>query len=388
MFLTGTGAEIMPVVKIDGRVIGNGKPGRLTRKLVDELPRLDESLRRADIRIEIMLCCICKEKEATVHLTQIVGDKMQKVDLCEECAKTKGVNDPTGFSLADLLLGLGARRKWNRPPAARTSKCPQLRLHPGGFQESRAARLPGMLPDIRRRSGGFAQDHAQRHAARRQSAGGVCGKPAICPTGSSLAEETRPRPSRTENFEQAAQLRDEIKQTERSPDQPPHSLSSWTSTNFSFHPPRARGAKARTIASSCPAASGWRATSRMPLSPAGPKSRSASRVLEIIRPAVESLPEMKDAFSETMDNLSALDKQILVERHLISREHAAKSAGSGLVLNREETLCVMINEEDHLRMQALASRACNCARRGRRSISWIRNWRRSSITPSTPNWAI
>jgi protein arginine kinase len=54
-----------------------------------------------------------------------------------------------------------------------------------------------------------------------------------------------------------------------------------------------------------------------------------------------------------MDNLSALDKQILVERHLISREHAAKSSGSGLVLNREETFCVMINEEDHLRMQAL-----------------------------------
>jgi protein arginine kinase len=42
-----------------------------------------------------------------------------------------------------------------------------------------------------------------------------------------------------------------------------------------------------------------------------------------------------------------------VERHLISREHAAKSAGSGLVLNREETFSVMINEEDHLRMQAL-----------------------------------
>ena len=47
---------------------------------------------------------------------------------------------------------------------------------------------------------------------------------------------------------------------------------------------------------------------------------------------------MKDSFSETMDNLTTLDKQILVERHLISREHAAKSAGSGLVLNRDETL--------------------------------------------------
>lgn len=35
-FLTGTGAEIMPVIKIDGRTIGNGKPGILTRKLVGE----------------------------------------------------------------------------------------------------------------------------------------------------------------------------------------------------------------------------------------------------------------------------------------------------------------------------------------------------------------
>src|SRR3984957_18391547 len=35
-FLTGTGAEIMPVIKIDGRSIGTGKPGPLTRKLVQE----------------------------------------------------------------------------------------------------------------------------------------------------------------------------------------------------------------------------------------------------------------------------------------------------------------------------------------------------------------
>jgi protein arginine kinase len=87
--------------------------------------------------------------------------------------------------------------------------------------------------------------------------------------------------------------------------------------------------------------------------PGWAKKPERVRVLELIRPAVEGLPEMKEAFSETMDSLSALDKQILVERHLISREHAAKSAGSGLVLNRDETLCFMINEEDHLRMQAL-----------------------------------
>jgi protein arginine kinase len=87
--------------------------------------------------------------------------------------------------------------------------------------------------------------------------------------------------------------------------------------------------------------------------PSWAKKPERVKILESIRPAVASLPEMKDSFSGGMDDLSTLDKQILVERHLVSREHAAKSAGSGLVLNRDETLCVMINEEDHMRMQAL-----------------------------------
>ena len=43
-----------------------------------------------------------------MHLTEIVNGQMKKIDLCEECAKDKGVTDPQGFALADLLLGLGA----------------------------------------------------------------------------------------------------------------------------------------------------------------------------------------------------------------------------------------------------------------------------------------
>jgi protein arginine kinase len=87
--------------------------------------------------------------------------------------------------------------------------------------------------------------------------------------------------------------------------------------------------------------------------PGWAKKAERIRSLEKIRPAVEELKQMTGGFSESMDNLAALDKQILVERHLISREHAAKNAGSGLVLNKDESICVMINEEDHLRMQAL-----------------------------------
>jgi protein arginine kinase activator len=48
-------------------------------------------------------CSLCG-KPATVHLTQIINSKIHKVDLCEECAKAKGVTDPNGFSLADLLI--------------------------------------------------------------------------------------------------------------------------------------------------------------------------------------------------------------------------------------------------------------------------------------------
>lgn len=48
-------------------------------------------------------CSLCG-KPATVHLTQIINNTVHKVDLCEECAQAKGVTDPSGFSLADLLI--------------------------------------------------------------------------------------------------------------------------------------------------------------------------------------------------------------------------------------------------------------------------------------------
>ncbi|MFP6896008.1 MAG: protein arginine kinase [Roseibacillus sp.] len=82
------------------------------------------------------------------------------------------------------------------------------------------------------------------------------------------------------------------------------------------------------------------------------KERRVS-VLERVKPEVESLPEMKDGFSVELDDLSSLQKQVLVERHLISREQAARGEGSAAIVNRKQALSLMINEEDHLRMQAI-----------------------------------
>ena len=63
-------------------------------------------------------CDLCS-KPATVHLTQIVNNKVHKVDLCEECAAAKGVTDPSGFSLADLLL----KASLSPEPASTALRC-------------------------------------------------------------------------------------------------------------------------------------------------------------------------------------------------------------------------------------------------------------------------
>jgi len=55
-----------------------------------------------------MVCDVCKEKEATVHLTEIIDGKVIKFNLCEECAKKKGSEMEEHFGLSDLLAGLAS----------------------------------------------------------------------------------------------------------------------------------------------------------------------------------------------------------------------------------------------------------------------------------------
>jgi len=81
-----------------------------------------------------MQCDVCQSKEATVFLTQIVEGKMQKVNLCEACSKEKGVNDPTGFALADLLMGLGAAQEIEKNPGS--LKCPVCGFTQADFKKT------------------------------------------------------------------------------------------------------------------------------------------------------------------------------------------------------------------------------------------------------------
>jgi protein arginine kinase activator len=166
-----------------------------------------------------MQCTICKEKPATVHLTQIVGDKMQKLDLCEECAKSKGINDPTSFSLADadVLFGLGASQEIDQAARGVALKCPRCGFSQADFKKSGrlgcpecyktfAEGLEGLLKTMHkgtRHAGKVPEALRQSHddAERLKS------------LQKKLAEAIE-----GENYELAAQLRDEIKQmTPRTP---------------------------------------------------------------------------------------------------------------------------------------------------------------------------
>lgn len=78
------------------------------------------------------------------------------------------------------------------------------------------------------------------------------------------------------------------------------------------------------------------------------------RLMARISSVVSGLPLMKSAMVLDMDRLNWTEKHVLCERHLISVEQCEKAKGSGVVLTDDESIAVMINEEDHLRMQALS----------------------------------
>lgn len=78
-----------------------------------------------------------------------------------------------------------------------------------------------------------------------------------------------------------------------------------------------------------------------------------AEILENCREAVAAASAMKRSLDTPVADLSELQKLMLVERHLISRELSDSKSAAGVIINRDQTISVMINEEDHLRIQVL-----------------------------------
>jgi len=156
-----------------------------------------------------MQCCVCKEKPATVHLTQIVGEKMQKLDLCEDCAKAKGINDPTSFAMADLMLGLGAAQELEQGGGAEL-KCPRCGFTQADFKKSGRLGCPACYRTFAEGLEGLLKTmHKGTHHTGKSPE--ALRKTRENTDRLKLLQKKLAKAIDEENFEEAAALRDEIK---------------------------------------------------------------------------------------------------------------------------------------------------------------------------------
>ena len=78
-------------------------------------------------------------------------------------------------------------------------------------------------------------------------------------------------------------------------------------------------------------------------------------VVSSVASAAAATTSFAGALLLRMNEIGGLDRQILVERHLVSHELGDGGRPRGILVGAEERLSLMINEEDHLRLQAMAS---------------------------------
>ena len=159
------------------------------------------------------MCSICKEKPATIFLSNISAEnKKVDMDLCDACAKAKGVDDPAALLIAsaDLMLGLGASLEVEQSVGANL-KCPRCGFTQADFKKS--GRL-GCPECYRTFAEGLAGLLKTMHKGTRH----VGKAPEALRDSRDQAERIKvlqkklARAVEDENFEQAAQLRDEINQ--------------------------------------------------------------------------------------------------------------------------------------------------------------------------------
>ena len=171
-----------------------------------------------------MLCDICGKNPATVHLTEIIDNQMNELHLCEECAHKKSQQMESQFGLSDLLAGMADFSKPTKEAEDLRLKCPGCGLTFADFKK--IGRLgcaqcyetfrKYLLPLLKRIHG--ASQHVGKSPLGK-TVKPVRKKPEARPaTAEGGIQELRERLSRAiaaEEFEEAARLRDKIKESER-----------------------------------------------------------------------------------------------------------------------------------------------------------------------------
>lgn len=157
------------------------------------------------------ICSVCKLKPATVFLTNISADnKVQAMDLCEDCAKAKGVNDPASFAMADLMLGLGAAQGLDAAAGGTELKCPRCGFSQADFKKSGRLGCPECYQTFAEGLSGLLKTmhKGTRHTGKAPEA---LRKSRETGDRLKLLQKKLNKAVEAEDYELAAQLRDEIK---------------------------------------------------------------------------------------------------------------------------------------------------------------------------------
>ncbi|MFH0954164.1 MAG: UvrB/UvrC motif-containing protein [Verrucomicrobiota bacterium] len=161
-----------------------------------------------------MLCESCNEREATVHLTQVLDGSVKKLHLCEECAAKSGFDVQGPMSITDILMGMGSSLDAPEPGVERS--CPRCHLRRSDFKKTGRLGCPDcyetfaseLLPLVKaiHRSEQHAGKVPARDSVRVRTSAELEGFQKAL--GDAVAKE---------NYEEAAALRDKIARLQEKP---------------------------------------------------------------------------------------------------------------------------------------------------------------------------
>ena len=163
-----------------------------------------------------MLCDVCNKNQATVHLTEIVDNQMTELHLCEECALKKSAEMEQQFGLSDLLAGMAQFEKPTEEKESVSAKCQNCGLTYADFKkigrlgcgECYGAFKKYLVPLLKRIHGSTL--HFGKSPAR------------VTKMSNKKVDLTALRYKlqqaiEAEAFEEAAKIRDQIKELEKQP---------------------------------------------------------------------------------------------------------------------------------------------------------------------------
>lgn len=161
-----------------------------------------------------MLCDICSKNPATVHLTEIIDGSMNELHLCEDCARDKSAQMEQQFGLSDLLAGLAEFEKPAKETEAVSVKCASCGLAYSDFKKIGRLGCGECYNTFKRYLGPLLKRiHGSNQHIGKTPLGTV--KASAKKTDLQDLKTRLAKAIEMEAFEEAARIRDQIKELER-----------------------------------------------------------------------------------------------------------------------------------------------------------------------------